>query len=103
MVKQVTTDTLDDLDQSSGARTIRFGLDSISYEIDLNPDNEERLREFLQPFIDAARLDVPPVTTSYGKRAWLQSHGYDVGTRGRLSREHEEIYRRAFTKTPRGG
>lgn len=26
------------------------------------------------------------------KRAWLRDNGYDVGTRGKLSAEHEQAY-----------
>lgn len=30
--------------------------------------------------------------TVAAKREWLRSNGYDVGTRGKLSAEHEQAY-----------
>ena len=42
---------LDDIDFMAEARTIRFSLDGIHYEVDLSPANLQNLRECLQPFI----------------------------------------------------
>ncbi len=42
---------LDDIDFMSEARTVRFSLDGIHYEVDLSEANLQRLRDSLQPFI----------------------------------------------------
>ena len=47
---------IDDLDGSTDSVTTRrFGLEDVSYEIDLSPANRERLRAALAPFIAAGR------------------------------------------------
>jgi hypothetical protein len=55
MAQKVMIQTTDDLDGSEGASTVRFGLDGVSFEIDLSEDNAARLREVIQPFADVAR------------------------------------------------
>ena len=52
MAKQ--TVTIDDLDQTPGAREVHFSLDNYEYVIDLNDKNLEDLREVLAKYIDAA-------------------------------------------------
>lgn len=47
---------IDDLDGSEdNVETIVFGIDGLSYEVDLGEKNHQRLRELLNPFIEAAR------------------------------------------------
>jgi hypothetical protein len=97
----------DDLTGGEAAESVTFGLDGRSFEIDLNEENAEQLRQLLAPYIDAgrgARLarassrrpassggsdDADPATV----RAWAQANGYAVSTRGRVSRELREAYR----------
>jgi hypothetical protein len=47
--------TTDDLDGSPGAETVSFGLDGVSYEIDLAPANKSRLTETVSAYIAAGR------------------------------------------------
>ena len=42
---------LDDIDFVAKARTIRFSVDGIHYEVDLSPANLQKLRDCLEPFI----------------------------------------------------
>jgi nucleoid-associated protein Lsr2 len=42
---------LDDIDFIGQARTVRFSLDGIHYEVDLSEGNLQKLRDCLQPFI----------------------------------------------------
>lgn len=77
-------------------RTVKFGFEGISYEIDLGPDNHAELAEVLGPFLAAARKvgtvkAVKPVTAAEHKRqnaearTWLKEDGhYDVPERGRI-------------------
>ncbi|MGW5720760.1 histone-like nucleoid-structuring protein Lsr2 [Amycolatopsis sp. NPDC003865] len=55
MAQRVLIHMTDDLDGSEGASTVRFGLDGVSYEIDLSEGNAADLRGAMQRFTDAAR------------------------------------------------
>jgi hypothetical protein len=46
---------VDDLDGSRGAKTVRFSLDGVLYEIDLTLANAARMRSRLAEFVKAAR------------------------------------------------
>ncbi len=54
MAKTTVTTITDDLDGSTDAQTITFGLDGVAYSIDLGPKNEKKLRDALVPFIERA-------------------------------------------------
>lgn len=45
----------DDLDGSPASMTVPFGFEGMDYEIDLNDQHVEALRQALQPFIEKAR------------------------------------------------
>jgi Lsr2 len=47
---------LDDIDFVGEARTIRFSLDGIHYEVDLSDANFRKLRDLLQPFISVSHI-----------------------------------------------
>ncbi len=96
MTRKVSLVITDDLDGSPGAETVTFGLDGVSYEIDLAQPNRARLSEALAPFITAgrrvsrggrrgagpagrARVDRAAV------RAWAREAGLTVSERGRIS------------------
>jgi len=55
MAQKVQTHFIDDLDGSEADGTVRFGLYSAEYEIDLNIGHARQLREALAPYIGAAR------------------------------------------------
>ena len=55
MAQKVQTLFIDDLDGSEADGTVRVGLDSAEYEIDLNTGQARQLREALAPYIGAAR------------------------------------------------
>lgn len=110
MAKRTTVVIHDDLDQSEGARTIKFGLDGKTYEIDLSPKHEEELRKVLQKYLDAASPVVPygtPAATrrKYGTgpvrrdtkhiREWLREAGIDISDRGRIPKEYMARYEAA--------
>lgn len=80
-------------------RTVKFGFEGISYEIDLGPDNLAELAEVLGPFLAAARKAgyvSPALRQDRGSKAqqkreneeartWLKEVGhYDVAERGRI-------------------
>jgi hypothetical protein len=47
---------LDDIDFIAGARTVRLSLDGIHYEVDLSESNLQKLRDYLQPFINFSHI-----------------------------------------------
>ncbi len=47
---------LDDLNFMAEARTIRFSLEGIHYEVDLSETNLQKLRDSLQPFIKVSHI-----------------------------------------------
>lgn len=56
---------IDDLDGTEdGVETVTFGIDGLTYEIDLASTNQERLRTFLDEFVASAR----PVGRENGRK-----------------------------------
>ena len=97
---------MDDLDGSTEDVTpVNFGLENTNYEIDLSPENRDRLKEALAPFIKVARKRPRSNTSTTGKRsgsasgydvravrAWARENGFDVPERGRVSGEVREAF-----------
>jgi hypothetical protein len=105
MAKKIIHQLVDDLDGSvldvGAGETVLFSLDGIPYEIDLSVKNAAALREAFEPFISAGRRvsGGRPASTSAARRprsrpgaanenssirAWAESNGYAVATRGRI-------------------
>lgn len=100
MVRKASVVMTDDIDGSPDAGTVTFGLDGVSYEIDLAQPNMTRLADVFAPFIAAGRrvtLRRPAATSRGGKsarstdraavRAWARQAGMTVSERGRISAE----------------
>ena len=49
MARKISVVTTDDLDGSPGAGAVSFGLDGVSYEIDLAPANKTRFADAVAP------------------------------------------------------
>ena len=105
MAQRIVYRLEDDLDNTEAAETIVFGIDSVSYEIDLSADNAAKLRDLLAPYVAAARR-VGGRRKSSGRRrsggnsagdvrAWASENGYKVSSRGRVPAEIKEAYDRA--------
>jgi hypothetical protein len=98
MARKVQTFLIDDLDGSEADGTIRFGLDGVDYEIDLNAAHAGELRDILASYAAAGRKitgvtwrpprfsqQVSADRPSTGElRAWARAHGVEVKTRGRV-------------------
>ncbi len=107
MVKNVSVMITDDLDGSQGAETVAFGLDGVSYEIDLARPNQVRLAGALAPFIaagrrvsrgsrrDGAGTAAGSRVDRAGVRAWAREAGLAVSERGRISAEVMSRYEAA--------
>jgi hypothetical protein len=55
MAQRAQTLFIDDLDGSAAEGTVRFGLDGTEYEIDLNTEHAQQLRDALATFVRAGR------------------------------------------------
>lgn len=90
---------IDDITKQPGAESITFSLDGVTYTIDLGPENADKLRNSLTPFIEAGRVVSTKTKRSTAAktsvdaermaaiRAWGRANGYDIAERGRISRE----------------
>lgn len=103
----------DDVDGSEATETVSFGLDGISYEIDLSAENAARLREAVAPYVKAVqarpaddRDGSRPGTRSPRRRTtnladpaairvWAASNGITVSSRGRISADVIRQYHEA--------
>ncbi len=105
MAQRIVYRLEDDLDNSEASETIVFGLDSVSYEIDLSEGNAAKLRDLLAPYVAAGRRVGGRRKTAGRRRsgsnsateirAWANENGYTVSTRGRVPAEVREAYERA--------
>jgi Lsr2 len=98
MARTIHVHLKDDIDGSDADETVRFVLDGVTYEIDLNADHASALRGSLAPWVAAART-----VTSRGRvidlrtgsrtqesaeiRRWATEAGLPVSRRGRLPNE----------------
>jgi hypothetical protein len=104
MAKQVITLLTDDLDGGEADRTVEFGLDGVTYTIDLSDKNAGKLRKALDPYLavatragrsggdsrSAGRRGAAAPTGRSGReqnqaiREWATKNGYEVSERGRI-------------------
>jgi hypothetical protein len=112
VAQKIQTLFIDDLDGSEADGTIRFGLDGTDYEIDLNTEHAQALREALAPYVTAARragggprrpargvrkiLAGEPNTTEV--REWAKAQGIEVKDRGRVPAELVVKFKAATAK-----
>ena len=84
MAQKVQTLYVDDLDGSEADGTIRFGLDGTEYEIDLNANHAQELRDVLARYLAAGRR-VRASTSQSSRSAWacsaFRSISYSVPSR----------------------
>lgn len=108
MATQVISKLVDDLDGTDAAESVRFALDGTEYEIDLNNDNANELREALARFTNAGRKvsggrgrPAARKSASHGGpdakavRLWAAEQGLQVNTRGRIQADIVEKYEAA--------
>jgi hypothetical protein len=94
MAQKITVELQDDLDGGPADETVRFGVDSAEYEIDLSKKNAAAFRRKLAPFIDHARKAGRGQRRRAGRaasrersgdiRAWAKDQDIAVSARGRI-------------------
>jgi hypothetical protein len=102
----VLTDDLDGKEISSDTgETIVFGLDGVTYEIDLGTKNAVKLRDTFGTYIalarrvssrrSASRTSANSGVDPAAVRAWATSNNIEVNERGRISRAVIDQFRAA--------
>jgi hypothetical protein len=106
MARNVSVVITDDIDGSPEAQTVTFGIDGVSYEIDLSAANRAKLSDALAPFIAAGRRASRVGRRRGGRpaaervdraavRAWAREAGLAVSERGRISADVMRRYEAA--------
>jgi hypothetical protein len=97
----VQTLFIDDIDGSAAEGTVRFGLDGSQYEIDLNAEHTQQLRDVLAAYVRAGRrvsggTRLPVRGGRRGSagglnttevREWAKEQGIDLKDPGRVPAE----------------
>lgn len=99
MAKKVTVTLVDDFDgQATADETVEFGLDGVTYEIDLSAKNATKLRNDMKQWVEAGRRvggrrrgrsagrgrGAIDREQSAAIREWARRNGHNVSTRGRI-------------------
>lgn len=112
MAKKVTVTLVDDFDGEGAAdETVEFGLDGVTYEIDLSSKNATKLRNDLKQWVEAGRRVAGrrrgrSVGSGRGRaaidreqsaaiREWARRNGHNVSTRGRIPADVIDAYHAA--------
>ncbi|MFF6984357.1 Lsr2 family protein [Streptomyces sp. NPDC008343] len=109
MAQKIVTIYTDDLTgaEAHEVSTHAFSLNGVKYEIDLTPENYDKLDAALRPFIEKGRkrrrgrkpartrgADTAGVSAEE-MRAWARQNGYDVNVRGRIPKEVRDAFEAA--------
>ena len=96
MAQKIQVLLVDDIDGSEATETVSFGLDGMSYEIDLSSGNAGQLRTELTQYVEHARKAGNTQTRrrrqrngagreqSARIREWAMARGFKVNQRGRI-------------------
>ena len=107
MAQRVQVQLLDDITGEEAAETITFGLDGVSYEIDLTAQNARQLRGEVGVYVEKGRkvcgrssVQRQSKTTSARDetrriREWAEKNGYSPSNRGLISKSIMEAYQEA--------
>ena len=119
MAQKTVVSLVDDLDQSEADETVEFGLDGVTYEIDLSDKNATMLREALENYVAHARRQGGrrrspnagrPAARRTGTngtssttdreqnqaiREWARGQGMTMSDHGRIPSEVTEAYQKA--------
>ena len=113
MARRAVVHLVDDLDdtiiENGDGQTIRFGIDNVSYEIDLTNEHADEMREALARYVEAARKtgsERPARARSKARqgkaevspqavREWAKANGIEVSARGRIPQSVIDQFRAA--------
>ncbi|MFG2586134.1 histone-like nucleoid-structuring protein Lsr2 [Streptomyces malaysiensis] len=105
MAQKIVTVYSDDLTgaESDEVSTHRFSLNGVNYEIDLIPENYDKLDAALRPFMETGRKLGRTKESGHRRgtadgpradevRAWARENGYEVNDRGRVPQEIQDAF-----------
>jgi hypothetical protein len=108
MAQKIQVILVDDIDGGSAEETVTFGLDGVTYEIDLSAKNAKKLRDAVAPYVADARKAPGSRRRTSGSarrrsgsgggasasdiREWARDNDYEVSDRGRVSEEVRAAY-----------
>jgi len=105
MAQKVQVLLVDDIDGGTADETVTFGLDGVTYEIDLTAGHATELRDALAQWVGHARKVGGRTSSKAAPRArrsssgdaqaireWAKEHGHQVSERGRISAEVKAAY-----------
>jgi uncharacterized membrane protein len=113
MARREIVELIDDLDDSKADETVTFGIDGVQYEIELSTKNANKLRQALQPYVDAGRKVSSSSRTAArparrgaaaaatrandpeqnrAMREWAKSKKMEISDRGRIPAHIVEAY-----------
>ncbi|GEK22540.1 histone-like nucleoid-structuring protein Lsr2 [Cellulomonas xylanilytica] len=106
MAQKVQVLLVDDIDGGTADETVTFGLDGVTYEIDLTSGHAGELRDSFAQWVGHARKvggrTAAKSTAPRGRRSssgdaqaireWAKEHGHHVSERGRISAEVKAAY-----------
>lgn len=108
MAQRVQVILEDDLDGGDATETVTFGLDGVTYEIDLNDKNAAALRDALAGYVGAGRRVAGRRSSGSSStksrsnsselakiREWARANGHQVSDRGRISQTVRDAYVKA--------
>jgi hypothetical protein len=119
VAQQVLVQLVDDLDgtASNDVTAVQFGLDGVTYEIDLRDANAEKLRGVLAAYVASGRRTGGRVkrgtrpaggagSSANGEagqiREWALANGIELAARGRIPGHVVESYREAQNNSANG-
>ncbi len=105
MAQKIQTLLIDDVDGGPADETVTFGLDGVSYEIDLTAANAAKLRDAIGVWVGSARKvgrtggrarrRAAGASDAQAIRDWAKANGREVSNRGRISAELKAAYEAA--------
>lgn len=110
MAQRVQVLLVDDVDGSTADETVLFGLDGVTYEIDLTAAHAAELREVFASWVGHARRTGGRASSSRSGsrrsrsagpgsaadvRVWAKSQGLEVPERGRIPAAVRDAYDKA--------
>lgn len=108
MVQKVSYVLIDDVDGGEAAETVTFGLDGVTYEIDLSATNAAQIREDFAKWIGSGRRTggrrsggargrsgAGRSSDAARIRDWAKENGYEVSERGRIPADVRAAYEAA--------
>jgi len=103
MAQKLITTIEDDIDGGEASETVEFGVEGVTYVIDLNDKNAKKFRAALMPFIDhgrrtSGRKSQARVVRDFDPKAvrrWAEANGIELSSRGRIAMTVVEQFRAA--------